>query len=398
MQETVVELAATPGDCDGAGTVSHAGFVQLFERARWQSLGGGPGMDAFERQGVQPAVRRSVFEVHAPARPGQVLRFAQAITHLDRTSFTLRQVVRRALDDALVATAELLIVCVDRQGRAGPVPDDVARTFLPGRGGTALDRVSVNGVSLAVEVRGTGPALVFIHGFPLDLSIWRHQLDGLTGYRRIGLDLRGMGRSDAPDLGYSMATYADDLAALLASMGEERVVLIGHSMGGYVAFEFVRRYRDRVRALVLVDTRAEADSVDGRRARDALILKVREQGATAAAEAMLPRFFTAAVAPHVIESVRAVILHTPVPGIIGALGAMRERSDSTPLLPTLAGVPSLVVVGADDVITPPSIARVMAAALPAAQLVEIGGAGHVPSVEQPEATSRALSKFLRGLR
>jgi pimeloyl-ACP methyl ester carboxylesterase len=207
-----------------------------------------------------------------------------------------------------------------------------------------------------------------------------------------------MGSSDAPDLGYSMATYADDVAALIDALGEERVVLCGLSMGGYVAFEFLRRFRHRVRGLVLVDTRAEADSAEGRKARDALVAKVREQGAIAAAEAMLPRFFTAAVPTDIIQTVRDMILRTPVSGIIGALVAMRDRPDSTAMLPTLVGLPTLVVVGQEDVITPPPLAHAMASAIPEARLVEVPGSGHLPCIEQPVPTTRAVLKFLQSLK
>jgi 3-oxoadipate enol-lactonase len=398
MHEAEVEITVNPDECDAAGLVGHAAFVRLFERARWEALARGPGVDVFTRAGVWPAVRRSVLDFHAAVRAGDTLRFQQALTHLGRTSFTLRQSARRHPDDALVASGEFLFVCLDRQGHPQAVPDEVGRFFSARPSGEPIDRMTVNGVSLAIETRGSGLAIVFIHGFPLDRTVWRHQMDTLTGFRRIAFDLRGMGQSDAPDLGYSMATYADDLAALLDALGEERVVLCGLSMGGYIAFEFLRRHRERVRGLVLMDTRAEADSAEGRKARDALVAKVREQGALAAAEAMLPRFFTPGVPPEIIQQVREMIVRTPVPGIVGALTAMRERTDSTPLLPTLVGVPTLVVVGQEDVITPVPLAEAMAAALPEARLVEIPGAGHLPGVEQPVPTTRAILKFLQSLR
>ena len=398
MHEAVVEVTVMPDECDGSGSVGHGAFVRLFERARWEHFAGGPGVDVFSRHGLWPAVRRSILEFHVTVAAGEQLRFHQQLTHLGRTSFTLRQVARRVVDDVAVASAEILFVCLDRQGRPEPVPEEVGRFFSARPGGDPLDRVTVNGLSLAIEARGSGPAVVFIHGFPLDHSIWRHQLDTLTGFRRIAPDLRGMGRSDAPDLGYSMAMYADDLAALLDSLGEDRVVLCGLSMGGYVAFEFLRRYRRRVRGLILMDTRAEADSAEGRKARDQLVTRVREQGVIAAAEAMLPRFFTAGVPPEIIQTVREMILGTPVSGVVGALTAMRDRPDSTPLLSTLVGVPTLVVVGQEDVITPPPISEAMAAAIPEARLVEIPGAGHLPCVEQPVPTTRAILKFLQGLK
>ena len=398
MREAEVELIVVPDDCDAVGSVGHGAFLRLFERARWEQIGRGPGIDVFSRRGLWPAIRRSVLEFHAPVRAGESLRFQLALTHLGRTSFTLRQTARRSNDDTAAASAEFLFVCIDRQGQPQPVPEEVGRFFSARPSAEPIDRVTVNGVSLAIETRGSGQAIVFVHGFPLDRSIWRHQLDTLTGFRRVAVDLRGMGQSDAPDLGYSMAMYADDLAALLDALGEDRVVLCGLSMGGYVAFEFLRRYRPRVRGLVLMDTRAEADSAEGRKARDLLVTRVREQGALAAAEAMLPRFFTASVPPEIIQTVREMVLGAPVSGIVGALTAMRDRPDSTPLLPTLVGVPTLVLVGEEDVITPPAISEAMAAAIPEARLVVIPGAGHLPCIEQPVTTTRAVLKFLQSLR
>lgn len=393
-----VELTVHPGDCDSSGTVSFGAFLKLFERARWDHLAAGPGLDVFSQAGLTPVVRRSVVDFHAASKAGDRLRFRQDLIHLGRTSFTLRQNVLRLPGDSAVGTAEFLFVCVDHDGHPQPVPEAVGRFFSARPSAEPIDRITVNGVSLAIETRGSGQAVVFIHGFPLDRTIFRHQLDSLSGFRRIGFDLRGMGQSDAPDLGYSMATYADDLAGLLDALGEEQVVLCGLSMGGYVAFEFLRRYRKRVRGLILLDTRAEADSAEGRKSRDALVVRVREQGAVAAAEAMLPRFFSSGVPSEIIESVRNMILRTPVPGLIGALTAMRDRPDSSGLLPTLIGLPTLVIVGEEDAITPPIISRGMAAAIPEARLMEVSGAGHLPCAEQPVLTTRAMLKFLQSIR
>jgi YbgC/YbaW family acyl-CoA thioester hydrolase len=398
IPEADVEFTIHPDDCDAAGTVSQGAFLKLFERARWEQLERGPGVDVFTREALWPAVRRSVLDFHAPVRVGESLRFQQVLTHLGRTSFSIRQTARRTTDDTALAMAEFLFVCVDQHGQPQQVPDAVGRFYSARPSADPIDRITVNGVSLAVETRGSGLPIVFLHGFPLDRTIWRHQLDTLSGYRRIAYDFRGMGRSDAPDLGYSMAMYADDLAALLDALGEDRVVLCGLSMGGYVAFEFLRRHRSRVRGLILMDTRAEADSAEGRKARDGLVAKVRDLGAIAAAEAMLPRFFTATVPADIIESVREMILRAPAPGIIGALTAMRERSDSSPLLSGLVGIPTLVVVGQEDVITPPGLSEQMAAVIPEARLVEIPGSGHLPCIEQPVPTTRAILKFLQSLR
>jgi YbgC/YbaW family acyl-CoA thioester hydrolase len=392
-----IDLPVYPDECDAFGHLNQASFLSLFERARWETLMRGPGMDVFTRSGAWPAVRKTVIDYHAAAFPGDMLRFHQVLTHLGRTSFTLRQTARRVNDDTLIATAEFVFVCIDRGGRPIPVPTEFSE-FVHAPISGQLRRFTVNGVGLAVEVQGEGPTVLFIHGYPLDHTIWRDQIDALDGYRRIAPDLRGMGRSDAPDLGYGMGTYAADLAALLDALGVDEVVLCGLSMGGYVAFEFLRRWRERVRGLVLMDTRAEPDGAEGRRARDAAAALARENGAGAIADAMLPKLLgagTAARAPEVVARIRRMITATPVPGIVGALSAMRDRPDSTGLLPTLGGLPTLVVVGEEDVLTPPDAARRMAQAIPHARLTTLAGAGHLPPVECPSETTTALQDFLR---
>jgi 3-oxoadipate enol-lactonase len=397
-----IDLVVYPDECDAFGHLNQASFLSLFERARWEMLLRGPGMDVFTRAGAWPALRKTVIDYRAAAFPGDVLRFQQALTHHGRTSFTMRQTARRVRDESLIASAEFVFVCIDREGRPTPVPPEFSE-YMNARRGMAGEsqRLTVHGVNLAVEARGEGPAILFVHGYPLDRTIWREQIDALEGYRRIAPDLRGMGQSDAPDLGYSMALYAADLAALLDALGVEQVVLCGLSMGGYVAFEFVRQWRSRVRGLVLMDTRAEADAPEVRRARDAAAVMARERGTAAVSDAMLPKMLapsTMTGRPEMAERVRALMAATPVAGLVGALGAMRDRAGSESLLPTLAGIPTLVMVGAADILTPPEQARAMAEAIPGAQLAIVPGAGHLPPVEQPAATTENLREFLRSLR
>jgi 3-oxoadipate enol-lactonase len=393
-----IDLPVYPDECDAFGHLNQASFLSLFERARWELLMRGPGMDVFTRAGAWPAVRKAVIEYRAAAFPGDVLRFHQALTHRGRTSFTMRQTARRVKDDTLIATAEFVFVCIDRDGRPTPVPVEFSAFMdAPGTPGEAR-QLAVNGVNLAVEVHGEGPAVLFVHGYPLDHTIWRDQIDALEGYRRIAPDLRGMGRSDAPDLGYGLSTYAADLAALLDALGVERVVLCGLSMGGYIAFEFLRRWPERVRGVVLMDTRAEADGAEARRGRDAAAATAREQGAGAVAEAMLPKLLapgTLERSPETVERIRRMIAATPVAGIVGALAAMRDRPDSTDLLSTLDSVPVLVLVGQEDALTPPDAARRMAGLIPRARLIQVAGAGHIPPVERPSDTTAALRDFLR---
>ena len=396
-----IDLVVYPDECDAFGHLNQASFLSLFERARWEMLRDGPGMDVFTRSGAWPALRKTVIEYRAAALPGDVLRFQQVLTHHGRTSFTMRQTARRVRDDTLIASAEFVFVCIDRDGRPIPVPQEFSEYMNARRGSPGnVQRITVHGVNLAVEEQGEGPAVLFVHGYPLDRTIWRDQVGALEGFRCIAVDLRGMGQSDSPDLGYSMPIYAADLAALLDVLGVDDVVLCGLSMGGYVAFEFLRQWRSRVRGLVLMDSRADADSAEARRARDAAAATARERGAAAIADAMLPKMLSPATLsrrPDVADQVRALMSRTPVAGIVGALAAMRDREESESLLPTLAGVPTLVIVGEADTLTPPDQARAMAAAIPGGRLAVIPGAGHLPPVEQPEATTARLREFLKSL-
>jgi YbgC/YbaW family acyl-CoA thioester hydrolase len=393
------DLLVYPDECDAYGHLNQAAFLVLFERARWNIFAGGPGIDVFQRAGVWPAVRRASVDYLAQVFPGDTLRFQQTLTHLGRTSFTLRQSARRLEDETLAATAEFVFVCLGANGKPAPVPRVIAELLEDTPDGSAVQRITVNGVGLAVDVVGDGPAILFIHGYPLDRSIWSHQMQHLEGWRRIAPDLRGMGRSDAPDLGYSMTTYADDLAALLDSLGVDHVVLCGLSMGGYVAFEFLRRHRNRVRGLILVDTRAENDSAEGRRSRDAAAQTARDDGTRAVAAAMLPRLFAEDTEEAVGEpwrQVERIIVATPIAGIIGALAAMRDRPDSTAQLESL-DLPALIIVGEHDRITPPASSHRMASALAGSHLEVIHGAGHLSPVEKPGAVTEVIRSFLRRL-
>lgn len=264
---------------------------------------------------------------------------------------------------------------------------------------TGIVRVTGAGATLAVHVRGEGPPVLFVHGFPLDHTMWHHQLTALDGWRCIAPDLRGAGDSDVPSGDYTMGRYADDLRAACDALDVADAVCCGFSMGGYVLFEFLRRYRSRVRALVLCDTRPEADTVEGKRVRDENAALVEHEGVGALADRVVPKLFgatTRAGRPELVEQVREMALRQPAAGVIGALRAMRDRPDSTVLLSGIT-VPTLVVHGAEDEVAPPAIARAMAARIPGARYVEMGRAGHLAPLEQPERVTRALQEFLEEL-
>jgi 3-oxoadipate enol-lactonase len=397
-----IEVTVYPYECDAYGHLNEAAYLTLFERARWEALARGPGADIFTRHKVWPAVRKATIEFLAPAFPGDALSVDLRLEKLGRTSVELRQSARRSADGALLAEAHIVFVIVDGKGRPVAMPEEVAAVFggrvstLPGE----MVRYDVGRVTLAADVRGDGPALLLVHGFPLDRSLWAHQVATLGGWRRIAPDLRGLGATVAPDDDYSIAAYADDLIGLLDRLRVRRAVVAGLSMGGYIAFDLVRRFPERVAGLILCDTRADADGPEGRASRDALIAVAQDQGVAAVAERLLPRVLgrtTQLTQPHVVEQVREMMSRAPVSGVVGALRAMKERPDSTPLLPVI-GVPTLVVVGQEDELAPLAIAKAMADAIPSGAMTVIPGAGHLSPLEAPTAVSRVLSEFLEHTR
>ncbi len=259
--------------------------------------------------------------------------------------------------------------------------------------------VTVNGVRLVCYQRGKGrhPALLLVHGFPLDHRLWNAQLSGLAAHAWvIAPDLRGFGRSELGTAPLTMAQHADDLAALLDRLEVAHAVVAGLSMGGYIALAFWRRHSDRVRGLVLADTRAEPDTAVARAGRDQAAQRVQEVGSAAFAEEMLPRLLapSSLADPRIAGAARAMMASQPVPTVVAALAGLRDREDSRPVLPTIS-VPTLVLVGEDDVVTPPADAAAMAQAIPGARLVTVPRSGHLSPMENPRAVNAALRAFLR---
>ena len=259
----------------------------------------------------------------------------------------------------------------------------------------------VNGLRLAYGDRGKEheKVLLLVHGFPLDRRLWGAQAGAFANMTRvITPDLRGHGKSQVVPGPFTMDQHADDLAALLDHLKIRRAVVAGLSMGGYVAFAFWRRYPAQVQGLILADTRAEPDSVAARAGRDAAMDRVRQTGAAVYASEMLPRLLApASLADEKIAGAAwKMMAEQPESGIIGALGGLRDRADSCPTLLTIS-VPTLVVAGEADAITPPADAHILAAAITDARLAVIPKAGHLTPLENPRAFNAAVRMFLRGL-
>lgn len=265
-----------------------------------------------------------------------------------------------------------------------------------------MPKVEIHGQSsLAYRERGDGPPVVLVHGFPFSSALWEPQLVGLSDrFRVIAPDLRGFGESDLADGPYGMDVHADDLAALLDALGLERVVLGGLSMGGYVAFEFVRRHRDRLRGLILADTRAEPDTAEGRANRRRMARTALEEGTDPVIEPMVPKLLspeTREARPEVEERLLEIMRSARPEAIAAALEGMAGRADSRDLLPRIE-VPTLVIGGADDAITPAADLRAMAEAIPDVRLELLAGAGHVSNLEAPERFNAAVRDFLDEVR
>ena len=243
-----------------------------------------------------------------------------------------------------------------------------------------------------------GTPLVLLHGWPLSSRMWEPQIEFFgEAFRVVAPDLKGFGASDAPDdpKSYSMDGYADDVAALLDELGLPEVVLGGLSMGGYVCFAFLRRHAGRARALVLADTRAVPDTPEGARVRSAQQEQVAERGPGPLADSLIDTLLsesTRARKPDVVERVRK-LMDQPAAGYIGALEAMKARPDSTPDLTRIA-IPTLIIVGEEDRVTPPESARSMHEHIGGSQLAVIPEAGHLSNLEAPQAFNEALAGFL----
>ena len=261
-----------------------------------------------------------------------------------------------------------------------------------------MPMIQVGDVRLNVIEKGRGTPLLLVHGYPLDHSMWRGQIDGLADTCRvIAPDLRGFGLSDVTPGTVTMEQFADDLADLLDALAiQGPVVFCGLSMGGYVAWQFALRHRARLSRLILCDTRAIADSAEAAAGRQKTAEKVLAEGSAVAVEALLPKLFAAATyqqQPNIVEAARQVILQTKPDGIAAALRGMAQRPDVTSKLKEI-DLPALLICGQHDGISPPDEMRGIAAEMPNARFVEISAAGHMAPLEQPDIVNRAIREFL----
>lgn len=258
-------------------------------------------------------------------------------------------------------------------------------------------KTHVNGIDLAYSDEGQGHPIVFLHAFPLNRTMWDPQVAALKDqYRVITIDLRGHGESDAPMWRYTLEQFADDVIALLQQLAIPQAIFVGLSMGGYILFALYRKYPKYVRALVLADTRAQADTPEGKATRFSMAQIAYKRGALAIAELMLPKLLSPSgmeQRKELIAQIRDIITGNQPSGIIGDLMAMEERPDATELSRTI-NVPTLVIVGEHDTPSPPAEMKIMAKQIPGAQFTLIPRAGHLSNMENPDVFNTALRFFL----
>jgi len=254
----------------------------------------------------------------------------------------------------------------------------------------------INEIDLAYDDVGQGQPVLFVHAFPLNRTMWAPQVSALVERCRcVAADLRGFGESSLHGSA-TIAQYADDLASLMDHLRIEQAVVVGCSMGGYTALAMWRQHSDRVRGLVLADTRAGADTPEGKERRRQLIVVANEEGSLGVANVQIPSLVgktTREKQPDTYDAVHRMMAQAKPAAIVGGIEAMMTRPDSTPLLSTIT-VPTLIVVGEEDVPTPVKESLAMHAAIPGSRLQVIAQAGHLSNMEKPAAFNHVLTEFL----
>ena len=255
----------------------------------------------------------------------------------------------------------------------------------------------INGINISYQDEGKGSPLIFIHAFPLSSAMWEPQIREFSkSHRVIALDLRGHGDSDASLWHFTLEDYIEDIRELMKYLGVMQATFIGLSMGGYILLALYRKYPEMVNKMVLADTRAQADSDEARGGRFAMAQLAYKKGSGAIADVMLSKLLgqtSLDTRKYLSEHLRSIIQKNPPSGIIVDLMAMAQRPDSTALLSTIS-CPTLVMVGEEDVATPPTESHYIKDRVRGAELVILPQAGHASNLEQPGAFNQAVRSFL----
>ena len=262
-------------------------------------------------------------------------------------------------------------------------------------------KIRINDADIAYDDHGVGQPVLFLHAFPLNRSMWQGQIVTLLNeqrFRLVALDWRGFGESESTTTLTTMELLADDVAELMDALGMQQAILCGLSLGGYVAFAFLRKYPERVQGLIVADTKPDADTEEGRANRERIAQLAESEGPGAVADLQMPKLLSAYTHQHHLEvemQVRRMAEAATGSGIASVSRGMAQRADANDLLAQIS-VPTLVLVGEQDALTPPEVAQEYVSHIPGAQLVVIPQAGHLSNLEQPETFFVAIHNFLLG--
>jgi 3-oxoadipate enol-lactonase len=260
--------------------------------------------------------------------------------------------------------------------------------------------VQIDDVRLAYDDVGSGPELLLVHGYPFNRSMWAEQVDALSKtFRVITPDLRGFGESDISEGVSTMNRMAQDVVRLMDALEISSAIIGGLSMGGYVVLAFYKQFASRVRGLVLADTRAQADTEEAKQVRTQQAEQILASGMAGVTDAMLPKLLTTETVskrPEAVKRIRYMMLKTKPAGAAAALSGMAAREDQTVLLPQIS-VPTLILVGREDPITPLNDSEKMHDKIAGSRLVVIENASHVSNIEQSAIFNAELSSFLHGV-
>lgn len=262
----------------------------------------------------------------------------------------------------------------------------------------SITEQNVNGIKMSVNVAGSGSPLLFVHGFPLNHKMWQSQIDFFQNkFFTIAPDLRGFGRSEVTQGIISMEQHADDLNTLLNELKiEEPVIFCGLSMGGYIAWEFWKKYSHRLQSLILCDTRANTDSKDGINTRLKMVDLVLKHGSHAIASSMIPNLISEHsqnTQPEIAKCLVEMIESTDPEGIAASQRGMAERKEFSDKIVDIQ-VPTLLIVGSEDRLTPPDVMKTMHSRIPGSKCIEIPDVGHMSTMEAPDFVNQAIDDFL----
>jgi 3-oxoadipate enol-lactonase len=261
-------------------------------------------------------------------------------------------------------------------------------------------KVLLNGISMNYAERGipNGLPVIFLHGFPFSHKMWEPQMSMLPqNIRTISYDVRGHGFSDVGDGQYTIEMFVDDLIALLDYLVIERAIVCGLSMGGYIALRVVEQHPERIAGLVLCDTKSEPDTNEAKIKRTTTLKMIKSSGVHSFAEDFVKSIFwegTFTNNPAAIEFIKQIIHANSPLGICGTLLALASRTDTTPSLPSIH-VPTCLIVGEHDKLTPPSAARMMHESIAGSELHILPQAGHMSNLENSKSFNEVLTTFLR---